>query len=47
MPIYKIAEKVGSVFQNPKTQFFNVDTTSELAFGCENLGTSKRNRKKN
>lgn len=29
---------VGSVFQNPKTQFFNVDTTSELAFACENMG---------
>lgn len=29
---------VGSVFQNPKTQFFNVDTTAELAFPCENSG---------
>ena len=29
---------VGSVFQNPKSQFFNVDTDSELAFACENLG---------
>lgn len=38
LPIYKIAEHIGSVFQNPKTQFFNVDTTSELVFGCENLG---------
>lgn len=38
MPIYEIAEHMGSVFQNPKTQFFNVDTTSELVFGCENLG---------
>ena len=38
MPIYEISEYVGSVFQNPKTQFFNVDTTSELVFGCENLG---------
>lgn len=27
---------VGSVFQNPRSQFFNVDTTDELAFGCEN-----------
>ena len=26
------------VFQNPKSQFFNVDTDSELAFACENLG---------
>ena len=30
--------KVGSVFQNPKTQYFNVDTTAELAFPCENVG---------
>ena len=29
---------VGSVFQNPKTQYFNVDTTAELAFPCENVG---------
>lgn len=29
---------VGSVFQNPKTQYFNVDTTAELAFPCENIG---------
>lgn len=34
--IYEISSYVGSVFQNPRTQFFNVDTTSELAFGCEN-----------
>ncbi|MBQ8233708.1 MAG: energy-coupling factor ABC transporter ATP-binding protein [Lachnospiraceae bacterium] len=31
---------VGSVFQNPKTQYFNVDTTAELAFPCENAGMS-------
>jgi energy-coupling factor transport system ATP-binding protein len=37
-PLYKTSEKVASVFQNPRTQFFNVDTTSELAFGCENMG---------
>ena len=37
MPIYEISKNVGSVFQNPKTQFFNVDTTSEVVFGCENL----------
>lgn len=29
---------VASVFQNPRSQFFNTDTTSEMAFGCENLG---------
>ncbi len=32
----------GSVFQNPKTQYFNVDTTSELAFPCENSGMSSK-----
>ena len=26
IPMYQIAAKVGSVFQNPRTQFFNVDT---------------------
>jgi len=29
---------VGSVFQNPRSQFFNLDTTTEIAFGCENMG---------
>ncbi|WP_313583587.1 ABC transporter ATP-binding protein [Lacrimispora sp.] len=37
IPLYQIAEKVGSVFQNPRTQFYNVDTTSEIVFGCENM----------
>jgi energy-coupling factor transport system ATP-binding protein len=37
-PLAKTAQMVGSVFQNPRSQFFNVDTTSELAFGCENQG---------
>ena len=38
LPLYKIAKRVGSVFQNPRTQFFNVDTDSEIAFGIENEG---------
>lgn len=29
---------VGSVFQNPRSQFVNLDVASEIAFGCENLG---------
>ena len=37
-PIEELAGSVGSVFQNPRSQFFCVDTTSEIAFGCENLG---------
>lgn len=36
LPMYQVAAKVGSVFQNPRTQFFNVDTDSEIAFGIEN-----------
>ena len=36
--LYETAKLVGSVFQNPRSQFFCVDTTSELAFGCENMG---------
>lgn len=35
------AAVIGSVFQNPASQFFNVDTTSELAFGCENQNMSR------
>ncbi|MBQ3638010.1 MAG: ABC transporter ATP-binding protein, partial [Clostridia bacterium] len=36
--LYDLAPIVGTVFQNPRTQFYNVDTTGELAFGCENRG---------
>lgn len=36
--LYDTARLVGSVFQNPRSQFFNVDTTSEITFGCENFG---------
>ena len=38
MKIYEISEQVGSIFQNPKTQFFNLDSDSELIFGLENMG---------
>lgn len=37
-PIYDTARVVGSVFQNPRSQFFNVETTGEITFGCENPG---------
>lgn len=29
---------VGSVFQNPRTQFFSTDSTGEIVFGMENAG---------
>ena len=38
--LYDTAKIVGSVFQNPRSQFFCVDTTGEIAFGCENLGVA-------
>lgn len=38
LPMYEISKRVGSVFQNPRTQFYTINTTSEIAFGCENLG---------
>ena len=37
-PMYEIAKTVGTVFQNPRTQFYTVNTTSEIAFGCATLG---------
>ncbi len=39
--LYDTAKIVSTVFQNPRSQFFNVDTTSELAFACENQGMEK------
>ena len=40
-PLSTTSSIVGSVFQNPKSQFFNVDSTGELAFGCENQCMSR------
>ena len=45
MTLAEISRYVGSVFQNPRSQFFNIDTDSELAFGCENLGMDPRDIK--
>lgn len=41
-PLYDTAGSVGTVFQNPRSQFYNVDTTGELAFGCENRGLPEK-----
>ncbi len=40
--LYDTALNVGTVFQNPRTQFYNVDTTGELAFSCENRGMGEK-----
>ena len=37
-PLWELAQTVGSVFQNPKSQFFNLDTTGEVLFGLESRG---------
>lgn len=39
-PLYEIGESVGSIFQDPKSQFFASITEDEIAFGCENYGVS-------
>lgn len=36
-----LAGKIGTVFQDPRSQFFMTDTTRELAFGCENIGLQR------
>lgn len=36
--LYDLAGTVGSVFQNPKSQFFTIRTENEMAFCSENLG---------
>lgn len=39
---YQLTKLISNVFQNPKTHFFNVNTTLELLFYLENLGLSKK-----
>lgn len=39
--IQDLSHSVGSVFQDPRSQFFSMDTTGEIAFSCENAGLPK------
>ncbi len=41
MDIQDLTGIVGSVFQDPRSQFFATDTTAEIAFSCENVGLSR------
>lgn len=41
MPTWKISREIGSVFQDPKSQFFSAELAGEVAFACENYGLSK------
>ena len=36
--LYELAGVVGTVFQNPRSQFFSIDTDGEIVFGPENIG---------
>ena len=38
--LYELAGTVGTVFQNPRSQFFSIDTDGEIVFGPENIGMS-------
>lgn len=46
LELYQIAQLIASVFQNPKTSFFNVNTTMELLFFLENNGVSRQEMQK-
>lgn len=37
MPIHQLGTVVGSVFQDPRSQFFATNTTDEIALGMENI----------
>lgn len=47
MPQYEISRHIGTVFQDPRSQFFTVNSTDEVAFGCENLSMSTENINQN
>lgn len=46
LELYQIAQLIASVFQNPKTSFFNVNTTMELIFFLENNGVPRQEMQK-
>ena len=37
MPIHQLGTKIGSVFQDPRSQFFATNTTDEVVLGMENI----------
>jgi len=39
--MYDLNKNIGSVFQNPRSQFFTENSTAELVFPMENYGTGK------
>lgn len=45
LKLYEISLMIASVFQNPKTHFFNINTTLELLFYLENIGLDRKEMK--
>ncbi|MFT8317655.1 MAG: ABC transporter ATP-binding protein [Sporolactobacillus sp.] len=45
-PFWGIGRQVGSVLQDPSSQFFAEQALDEVAFGCENYGMDRRQMKK-
>ncbi|MCR4673951.1 MAG: ABC transporter ATP-binding protein [Lachnospiraceae bacterium] len=44
--LFELSGIVGTVFQNPRSQFFSVDTDGEIVFGPENIGLDPSEIKK-
>ena len=42
LPAWRIGQEIGSVFQDPKSQFFSSELAGEVAFACENYGMAKQ-----
>lgn len=40
--LHELAPYVGSVFQNPKAQFYTLVTDTEIVFSCENMGMERK-----
>jgi len=41
LKMFELNQKIGSVFQNPRSQFFTTNSTAELVFPMENYGLKK------
>lgn len=41
LALHEISEVIGSVFQDPRSQFFTTDTTDEISFVCQNMAMDK------
>ena len=41
MPHWSVGKQIGSVFQDPKSQFFSSELAGEVAFACENYNLPK------